>query len=222
MKKKDIKFTQLLSLGVVISGLVAGAFLVQQPQNLSSKAADYLLPTPIPATCKCTGAAKCKNITNISKCTASKCTWSCPQPVPPSPTPRPPTPTPVLGCSPSCSTGWFCSTFGGVNECCKCNYGSATLSSTGPITCCTPGGTSCHSNNISGCKPPPTPTPQPPTPAPSCSSSSCPSPSFCSNNSCCTCIYGFGTVGQSGPITCCAPGNTSCQTYNVSGCRPAP
>ena len=67
------------------------------------------------------------------------------QPVPTSPNPG--------TCTPSCNWG-FCSTGGGVSECCSCVIGN-DASGYGPVTCCTPPGPSsgsCRTYNVNGCR----------------------------------------------------------------------
>jgi hypothetical protein len=190
----------LLSLGVIISGLVVGAFLVQQPQNLTSSAKSSIPPL---TACRCVGPSNCTGLTQTQCANPSSygCAWDC-------------------SCSPSCSTVQFCSS----GFCCSCLYGSGS-GLYGPVSCCTPGTTNCQTYNVTGCKPAPIPTPAPttkptPTPISSCSPS-CQIGQFCTSGSCCSCLYGSSSM-MVGPISCCKPGTTICQTNNVKGCKPAP
>jgi hypothetical protein len=75
-----------------------------------------------------------------------------------------PIPTIAAQCFPSCTFGGCSCTGTGICECCACVYGNLSGAS-GPITCCTPPGTSgCRTYNVQGCNPhaplPPT-TPRP-------------------------------------------------------------
>lgn len=59
------------------------------------------------------------------------------------------------GCSPACTSGFFCSTVGEISECCRCVFGN-DASGYGPVQCCTPPGASsgdCRTYNINGCSP---------------------------------------------------------------------